>query len=334
MRQLGTFPDAFQASALADHLLTLRIETRVEQQPDGYILWVCDEDRIAQARQELDAFQKNPRDRRYVESARAAATIRKQEDEVEQEYERRQTELREVMAEPTKRQSGQPFTMFLIAAAVFVFVSTHFGEDKRDPTMQNLFIAPFHTEERGTVPLIIWNYLGNIKQGEVWRLVTPALIHFNFPHLLFNILMLHQLGGAFEQRRGTWRYVLFVLAVAAGSNVAEYYLGWMGQLNSWMGSHGPNPVFGGLSGVNYALFGYAWMKSRYQPQLGFALSPTFVFIMIGWFLICFTGEMGPVANLAHAVGLGLGVLIGVAPTLWRGLRVSRTDSQEPDPPIV
>ena len=335
MRQIGTLPDAFQARALADHLLTLRIETRIEQQPEGYAFWVCDEDRVAEARRELDAFQKNPRDARYVEAGRAAAAIRRQEDEVEAEYARQQTELREVMAEPRK-QGKQSFTFALIAASIVIAVLTRFGSEKKNHVLQMLFIAPFTVlqDDGEKVRYIPPDGLSSVAAGEVWRLVTPALIHFDVVHLLFNVIMLLQLGGAFEQRRGTWRYIVFIFATAALSNLAQYYLGWLSQASTWQTDHRPNPLFGGLSGVNYALFGYVWMKSRYQPELGFVVTQSLVVIMVVWFLLCFTGEVGRIANVAHATGLALGVLIGAAPTLWRGLRVPRNDKQKPDSPIV
>ena len=66
MRQIGVLPDAFQARSLADYLLTLRIETQLIQEPTGWAIWVCDEDRVAQARAEFDTFQETPTDGRYV----------------------------------------------------------------------------------------------------------------------------------------------------------------------------------------------------------------------------------------------------------------------------
>jgi GlpG protein len=321
MRQIGVLPDAFQARTLADYLLTLRIETRVEQQPDGCALWVCDEDRVDQARQELTAFLKNPRAPQYAAAAPTAAAIRQKEDEIDEDYGRRQTELREAMTDKQKPALAQHVTTALIIAAVLVFAFSRFGEDSRQPLMQALFIAPFRTfDGPNQRTMIEWDGLDAItKRHEVWRLVTPILLHFDIIHLLFNVLMLYQLGGDFERRRGTLRYVLFVLAVAIGSNIAQYYLGWVAHVSKWRAGHEMNPQFGGLSGVNYALFGYNWMKSRLQPALGFVVTPNLVVIMVGWFLLCFTGAVGPVANIAHAAGLGMGMLIGAAPTVWRNL---------------
>jgi membrane associated rhomboid family serine protease len=33
-------------------------------------------------------------------------------------------------------------------------------------------------------------------------------------------------------------------------------------------------------------------------------------MMMLWFILCFTGAFGPIANTAHAVGLGVGALWG------------------------
>ena len=318
MRELGVLPDAFQARALADYLLTLRIETRLEQQAEGCVLWVCDEDRVAEARKELEAFRQEPRAARYAAAGTAAEAIRQEEDEVEEAYNRRQTELREMMAEPQKPRSGWPFTIFLVVVAILISFVTRYGEDKSQAAMQALFIAPFRVfDETGKSHMIEWPGLDRIyKHGEVWRVVTPMLLHFEFFHLLFNVIMLVQLGGAFEERRGTWRYILFIVVVSAVSNLSQYYLGWTANISRWS-TPGPNPQFGGLSGVNYGLFGYVWMKSRYEPELGFIVSPTVVICMIGWFLLCFTGAVGPIANVAHAAGLAVGMLVGVTPTLWR-----------------
>ena len=323
MRQIGVLPDAFQARTLADHLLTLRIDTRLEQQPDGCALWVCDEDRVDQAREELAAFLLNPRDPRYAAAATRAEAIRHQEDEVEEDYGKRQTELRELMSEPRKPSARMPFTIVVVIAAVLIAASTRFAEDASQPLLQQLFIAPFRVIEQtgNAVRFIPPRGLSAVAQGEVWRLVTPALIHFNFGHLALDVLAVLQLGGAFELRRGTLRFIAFFILAAAVSNLAQYYFGWVGEFEHWgAADHRPSPLFGGLSGVGYALFGYIWMKSRYEPELGLVLTPLTVAVAIGWFLLCFTGALGPIGNVCHTAGLGFGMLVGAAPTLWRRIR--------------
>ncbi len=194
------------------------------------------------------------------------------------------------------------------------------GQDvTTSPVEQALVIAPFEEDKREDK--IRWDYLNDILRGEVWRLVTPIFLHFGLVHLLFNMTMLWQLGATVEARRGMWRYLAFVLACAVASNLAQYAVGG----THW--ENGPlihsSPLFGGMSGVLYGLFGYIWMKSRYEPALGLSLSPQLVVWMIVWLFVCITGVVGPVANFAHFAGLIVGVIIGVAPHLWRQVRGTR-----------
>jgi GlpG protein len=112
-----------------------------------------------------------------------------------------------------------------------------------------------------------------------------------------------------------WRFLALVLVTAIISNTAQYFLAKVG----WDG--GPvfkaSPQFGGMSGVLYGLFGYMWMKTLYDPELGLSLSPRTVIAMIAWLFLCMTGVAGPIANTAHVVGLIVGVVIGAAPHFWR-----------------
>jgi GlpG protein len=163
--------------------------------------------------------------------------------------------------------------------------------------------------------------LPEIRQGQVWRLISPIFIHFDLFHLLFNMLWLYQLGSLIEGRKGSALLAILVLVSALPSNLLQYL--WpIGRLDQLFGFWhlNSNPLAGGMSGVVYALFGYVWMKSRHQPQEGFYLHPKTVFVMIAWFVLCFTGLLGPIGNTAHAVGLIAGVIFGAGPHWLRRLR--------------
>jgi GlpG protein len=75
-----------------------------------------------------------------------------------------------------------------------------------------------------------------------------------------------------------------------------------------------------MSGVVYALFGYVWMKGRFEPHLQMGVMPQTVTIMLVWLVACMTGLLGPIANAAHVAGLAAGLVAGYAPTGWRRLR--------------
>jgi GlpG protein len=314
MRQLATLPTEDQARAFADYLLTLRVETRLDPEPGGWAVWVCDEDRVAQARAELEQFTRNPADPRYSRAGREAEALRREEDQAERSYARRQVAIRDRFDDAASPRF-HPLTFLLIAVSVAVALLTKGGENHASPVFQALLIAPYHVNGNW----IFWDGLEHVRQGEVWRLVTPMFLHFGIAHLAMNLLFLHWNGGQVEARRGPWRYALLVLVFAALSNLGQYYLGRPEWTSGLVPVFRPNPAFGGMSGVNYGLFGYAWMKARFEPRLGLVMPPSTALIMVAWFFFGFTGLLS-IANMAHAVGFALGLLIGVAPHLWRSLR--------------
>ncbi|MCB1134811.1 MAG: rhomboid family intramembrane serine protease, partial [Chlamydiia bacterium] len=57
-----------------------------------------------------------------------------------------------------------------------------------------------------------------IRQGEVWRFVTPVFLHAGLFHIFFNMLWLIALGSQMEIRIGAFRYVAFIIVAAAVSN--------------------------------------------------------------------------------------------------------------------
>jgi GlpG protein len=316
MRQLTTLPTAAAARTLADYLLTQKIDTRLLPEEGGWGVWVCDEDRLPQARQELAEFQNNPSDPRFTRAAGIAEDLRQKERRKEAEYQRRDERFRRSLARVTG--GSRPLTVTLIVACALISLLSRGGDILQTPWLNALLINPIHLEE-GSPP---WWYvrLLAVEHGQVWRLVTPIFIHFGLVHLFFDMTVLYRLGGEVEGRRGPWRLLLLIVAIAVPSNLAQYYLGHL--TDDWK-IH-PSPLFGGMSGVAYGLLGYVWMKVRYEPDLGLHVQPSTVLWLMIWFFLCASREFqaftGPVANMAHAGGLLSGILYGVAVPLARHLR--------------
>jgi GlpG protein len=133
------------------------------------------------------------------------------------------------------------------------------------------------------------------------------------------MVMLYLLGSRIEERRGWWRLLLLVLICAVPSNLAQYYLGNMTVDGDHLAFYF-SPRFGGMSGVVYGLFGYVWMKSVFEPDVGLSIQPSTVFYLMAWFFLCMSSEFQKatgtsVANMAHGVGLLCGVGVGVASTV-------------------
>lgn len=61
-----------------------------------------------------------------------------------------------------------------------------------------------------------------ILAGQLWRLLTPALLHGSLTHIFFNMYALLSFGTSLEQFFGRWRFfTLYVLGAFAG-NVASF----------------------------------------------------------------------------------------------------------------
>ncbi len=295
MRLIGALPDEQAARRFGDYLLTLGVALSIEPGSGGWDLWVTDEDHLDQARAELQRFREQPDDPKYDGAGRHANRLRREQESRQHvrraEYVDGRTSLFQGAAHP------RPLTIALMAICLLVFGVTEIANNRAPLNWLSIsqYIEPPQMYRRLALP--------DVRHGQVWRLVTPIFLHFGILHILFNMLWLADLGSAIEYRRGTWRLAGLVLVSAAVSNLVQYW---------WDG-----PLFGGMSGVVYALLGYAWMKSRYQPQLGLGLSPNTVFIMLAWLVLCMTGLLGPIANAAHVAGLATGVAMGAASYLWR-----------------
>src|SRR5262249_45390084 len=128
MRQIGTLADEETARVFADYLLTLHVETQLMPEPEGWAVWVCDEDRVGQARQALDEFTRNPAGSRYKRAASAAVALREQEVRAEEDYRRRQRSLRPQFAAPS---GARPLTVLLVVACIVVGVVSGLGENTK-----------------------------------------------------------------------------------------------------------------------------------------------------------------------------------------------------------
>src|SRR5262245_1280530 len=316
MRQLGTLPDGHDARTLADYLAGLSIETRLLQSAGGWELWVCDEDKVARAREEYQAFLANPTDKRFRDGSKAA---RRAEDAREEEA--RGRPQRHLALEPQRQ-----LTFGLIATSILITVLYH-SPQERDLVYKYLFITKI---DRIGESRIEWNpTLPELKRGELWRVITPIFIHFSEVHILFNMLWLFTLGSQLEVRYGPRRLALLVILIAATSNLCQYFFSTV-VLEGWAPVVARSyPLFGGMSGVVFGLFGFVWIKAVYEPGCGLYVSPTAIVLMMISLILCMTGAVGPIANTAHLVGLSVGMLSGYVSAWWNGFGSPTPEPQEP-----
>ena len=307
MRQAGILSNREQAQRLADYLLTLGINARVDADGAGWAVWIRDEDQLPQATKELNEFLADPGAARYQSAASTAAALRQQKDR--EDRERRKNFIEVSHRWQVAAGGRRPATIVLIGVSVLITLATNFAKD-RTPFLNAMWFQP---PPRTELELREWTPTGDIDRGEIWRLVTPIFIHMSPLHLFFDMYVFYLFGSMIETRRGTLKFVLLVLALAATSNYGQSFF-------EFQTARMPTAPFGGMSGVAYGLFGYLWMKTRFDPTLQLFLPPNIIIWLLGWYVLCWTGIFGPVANWAHTVGLVVGVVIGYAPVAWRQMQ--------------
>ena len=336
MRMIGHIPAASDAERFSDYLLAQGVENMVEESAGGdgrWTVWIERDDDIERGKHELEFFLKNPADAKYgKQSAGAKAAAVRKEKEVGQHRRRRQfIDVRTTWGQP--QQWAVPVTIALLVLTIILSIATNSigfgGQPRKDVVAKFTFIPPLSSERYArfwvqhagvgelitsdTIPvrsdLVVRFWLDTLGRGEVWRLVTPIFIHWSFFHLLFNLFWLRDLGGMIEMRRGSSRLLGLVVLAALLSCLAEFL--W--ELPDVA-------TFGGMSGVVYGLFGYVWVKDRFQPHLGLSISKETSMIMLAWLLLCMTGMVGPIANAAHVAGLVVGAATGWLPYQYKRLR--------------
>lgn len=301
MRRIGHLPEERLARRFGNHLYGQGIRNLVEGEPDGrWGVWVESEDHIDNAREQLERFRENPDDPAYDGAAEAARTVKVEEREAEQRYRRQYVDVASRWGLRDPRRIG-PVTLVLIVAAVVVTALTWFG-NTNEPLQGWLTITRIEETATG---ITYRTGLPEVRRGQLWRLVTPILLHFHPFHILFNMWWLNDLGSLVEKRRSSWLLAALVLVSAVASNLAQYAVA--------------GPLFGGMSGVVYALAGFIWIRGKRDPASGLHLPRPALVILLVWFALCWTGLLGPVANTAHTVGLGVGMAWGLVSSV-RGRR--------------
>lgn len=300
MRRLGTLPDRDSAVLLHDHLYALGVNTNVERDGSEWALWVHDEDKVALAREELSKFRENPAAAHYAAARDAAEALRNQRVIEDIAAHKQQIQL-------SKKWQGLqtqiPVTALLIALSIAVAIVTQLGMDQN--ANSRFLFAEWQLDEQAQRIShdSIW---GVFAKRQYYRWIAPIFLHFGPMHLLFNMSATLAYGREIEQRSGSWRFLGIVLVTALVSNFSQFLVS--------------GPSFGGMSGVDFGLFGFLWMKSTFAADYGVALRRDYVMQFLFFAVLCLFGLFGRVANTAHLTGMFTGMalaLIPLIPRIWR-----------------
>ena len=300
MRQIGSISDPAQAQVFVDYLMILGIPAQAESDEAGWVIWVRDENDVETARSNLAEFETNPDDLLYADVGREAKKLRDAELSRRRKAAKRTVDMRNQWSRPMSRRA--PMVMTLIGLSILLGLLSGLGELRDGQIMRTLGFADINTY------LKTGDGLQQIRQGQIWRLVTPIFLHGGALHLIFNMYWLYILGIQVEVLKGTVRFGLIVLAIAVISNLAQFFIGG-----------GPN--FYGMSGVVFGILGYIWIKQQYEPASGFQLQSFTFFFLIIFMVIGFLGVIGNIANWAHLGGLLSGMAIAYIPVLFPRIRI-------------
>src|SRR5271165_4669026 len=143
------------------------MKLRVDDRPDGWGLWIYNEDHLARAREELASYLSKPDDPRFRSASDSAKTIRRQEQQLDQKYRKNFREAADIWGYPGLRR--RPVTVGLIAICLVVFFLQETKKYSRTVEHALIFstvIVDQEGRERS-------NGLKDIEHGQIWRLITP-----------------------------------------------------------------------------------------------------------------------------------------------------------------
>ena len=276
MRMIATFAAESDAHTVADALYVQGIESSVNETREGqHALWVHDDAHLDAAREMLGRYETSPDAPEFEEARRHARTQRKQREAAEKKSRHRTIQARQKL-QAERRSSGTVTTGMIIASvAVFAMQSLK-------PGVLESALAP-----RG------------LDLAEPWRMFTPIFLHLGFLHVLFNMWFLWDFGNAVEKGFRSRYLIALVLVSAPVSILTSFFV--FGELAY------------GMSGVVYALFGFIWMRGKYDPGSPVHMPPSTKVWLLAWLVITFalSGAFGGIAHGAHLGGLAVGMLWGV-----------------------
>lgn len=153
------------------------------------------------------------------------------------------------------------------------------------------------------IPLILFiksNEL--IREGQVWRLLTPALLHGSLAHIGFNMYALFSFGTSLERYFGHGRFLLLYVLGAFTGNVASFI---MTDANSLGAS---TAIFGLIAAEGVFLY---QNRRLFAGQFRSAIGNIIFVAAINLFVI---GSLPGIDNWGHIGGL----LGGLAFTWFAG----------------
>ncbi|CAA0300502.1 putative glpG protein [Alteromonas alvinellae] len=283
---LIAFNQQSPAHLLANYLTSQDINAKVVQHDKEFVVVLDNSEHIDRAKVIAEDFLANPTNPKYQQAAWESGK------NVQLAPSGNGFSLSKIMSDAVKA----PFTSVVFMLCVAVYLLSLFGLFA--PIAQHLLMQPFS--------VLLQNH-------EWWRLLGPAFIHFSVLHIVFNLLWWAMLGAKIERTLGISMLLIVFVISATVSNAAQALFSDPVQGNLLL--------FGGLSGVVYAVMGFVWWLGWLRPSWGLSLPNSIVGFMLVWLVLGYADILWvSMANAAHTAGLISGCLLAATLSLGSGKR--------------
>lgn len=192
--------------------------------------------------------------------------------------------MTEIMNTIKKNLITARFTYVIIITSTLIFVLIHATEKGSFVTDKTLtkFGAPTAIE---------------IFSGKYWGMISNSFVHFQFVHLFINIFATLLIASYVERRIGFWKLFGFGLIASFITSAFQVSLS--------------NDAGIGLSGVNYALFGFIFGKTFIDQRFRIVTKNVALVVMVLFIPFCeFMNRTSNwnIATIALSSGLIFGIL--------------------------
>lgn len=277
---LIAFSQQSAAHLLANYLSSQSIPANVVQHSaatDGneFVVVIANVEHTEKAQQIAEAFIQNPTDPKYQQAAwDSGKNVRLA-----------RTTSGFSISNILRDAKRAPFTSTVFVLCAIIYVLSLFGLFA--PIAKHLLMQPFSVLA---------------ENHQWWRLLGPAFIHFSVIHIVFNLLWWGMLGAKIERTFGLSMLLIVFVVSAVVSNGAQALVSDPMSNNLFL--------FGGLSGVVYAVLGFVWWLGWLRPNWGLSLPNSIVGFMLVWLVIGYADILWvSMANAAHTAGLISGCLL-------------------------
>lgn len=283
---LIAFNQQSPAHLLANYLTSQHINANVVQHEKEFVVVLDNSEHIDRAKVIAEDFLANPTNPKYQQAAWDSGK------NVQLAPSGSGFSLSKIISDAVKA----PFTSVVFVLCAAVYLLSLFGLFA--PIAQHLLMQPFSVLS---------------QNHEWWRLLGPAFIHFSALHIIFNLLWWGMLGAKIERTLGISMLLIVFLVSATISNAAQALFSDPVQGNLFL--------FGGLSGVVYAVMGFVWWLGWLRPSWGLSLPNSIVGFMLVWLVIGYADILWvSMANAAHTAGLISGCLLAAILSLGSAKR--------------